>query len=84
MPMRQAPYSNDFTPFMTGEAGPSDLPGQSRAPFSCTLEEHVRYSKRDESDDSHIPLFPLTSWTGKEVREYWLLGKGRSCPGGSF
>jgi hypothetical protein len=81
MPMGQAPYSSDFTRFMTGEAGPSDLAGQSRFPFSCCLEEHVRYSKRDEWDDSyHIPLFPPTSWTRKEVRarSYWALGKGRS------
>jgi len=52
---------------MTGAAGPSELPDQSRVPFSCSLEEHVRYSKRDEWDDAcHIPLFPPTSWTRKE------------------
>jgi hypothetical protein len=79
MPMRQAPYNSDFTRFMTGEAGPSELPDQSRVPFSCSLVEHVRYSKHDEWDDRcHIPHFPPTSWTRKEVREYWLLGKGRS------
>jgi len=59
MRMGQAPYNSDFTRFMTGEAGPSELPDQSRVPFSCYLEEHVRYSKRDERDDPcHIPLFP--------------------------
>jgi len=77
MRMGQAPYNSDFTRFMTGEAGPSELPDQSRVPFSCYLEEHVRYSKRDERDDPcHIPLFPPTSWSRKEVREP-LLGKGR-------
>jgi len=52
---------------MTGEAGPSDLPGQSRVPFSCRLEEHVRYSDgRERQVPCHIPLFPPTSWTRKE------------------
>ncbi len=57
---------------MTGEAGPSDLPGQSRVPFSCCLEEHVRYSKPETDESGQIPLFPPTSWTRTEVR----LGKG--------
>ncbi len=64
---------------MTGEAGPSDLPGQSRVPFSCCLEEHVRYSKPGEEweDTCHIPLFPPTSWTRKQVRASDLdMGKG--------
>jgi hypothetical protein len=51
MPMRQAPYNRDFTHFMTRKAGPSDLPGQSRVPFSCCLGELVRYSKHDGWDD---------------------------------
>jgi hypothetical protein len=78
MRMRQAPYNSDFTRFMTGAAGPSELPDQSRVPFSCSLEEHVRYSKRDEWDDAcHIPLFPPTSWTRKEVRAPLVLGIGQ-------
>src|SRR5882762_2718122 len=59
---------------MTGDAGPADLPGQSRIPFSCCLEEHVRYSNPrsclsgDEWDDPcHVPVFPATNWTRKEV-----------------
>jgi hypothetical protein len=78
MPMRQAPYNSDFMAFMTGEAGPSDLPGQSRGPFSCCLEEHVRYSKRDERDNpGHISLFPPTSWTRKEVRARLIMVIGQ-------
>ncbi|KAH9957791.1 hypothetical protein BC827DRAFT_1269982 [Russula dissimulans] len=70
-----APYDRDFTPFMTGEAGPAALPGHSRLHFSCCLEEHVQYSgpkscpSRDEWDDpSHMPLFPPTTWTRNEDR----------------
>lgn len=60
-----APYDNRFTRFMTDDK--PELPGQSRVPFSCCLEEHVRYSKRDERDSPcHISLFPPTSWTRKE------------------
>lgn len=72
----QAPYDSDFTSFMTGEAGPSDWAGGSRFPFSCCLEEHVLYSEVDESfDPCHVPLFPATNWTRKEVRPFdW--GKG--------
>jgi len=76
MRMRQAPYNSDFTRFMTGEAGPSDLPGQSRVPFTFCLEEHVRYAKRDHNIP--LPLFPPTSWTRREVRAnpliYWAKG----------
>jgi hypothetical protein len=81
MRMGQAPYNRDFTRFMIGEAGPSELPDQSRVPFSCSLEEHVRYSKRDEwGDPCHMPLFSPTSRTRKEVRDRLILalGKGRS------
>ena len=68
---------------MTGDAGPAELPGQSRIPFSCCLEEHVRYSKPqscasgDEWDDAcHIPLFPPTRWTRKEVSSpIWAKGE---------
>ncbi|KAI0297858.1 hypothetical protein B0F90DRAFT_1669257 [Multifurca ochricompacta] len=71
-----ASYDRDFTPFMTGDAGPAALPGHSRLPFFCCLEEHVRFSKPkscpfgdewDEWDDpSNIPLLPPTTWTRKE------------------
>lgn len=78
MPMRQAPYHSDFMPFMTGEAGPSELPDHSRTPFSCCLEEHVRYSKRDERDNtSHVSLFPPRNWTRKEVRVRLISGVGQ-------
>lgn len=72
---QQAPYSSDFTRFMTGEAGPSDLPGQSRLPFSCVLEEHVRYSE-DDSCHRLLPLFPPTSWSRKEVSRLMNWAKG--------
>ena len=75
MRMRQAPYNSDFTRFMTREAGPSELPDQSRVPFSCSLEEHVRYSKQDEA--CHIPFFSPTSWSRKEVRDPLILGIGQ-------
>ncbi|KAI0248931.1 hypothetical protein BJV78DRAFT_738337 [Lactifluus subvellereus] len=67
-----APYDRDFTPFMTG-AGPAALPGQSRYPFFCCLEEHVRYSDPKScssgvnlDDRFDVPLFPPTIWTRKE------------------
>jgi hypothetical protein len=77
---------------MTGDAGPAELPGQSRIPFSCYLEEHVRYSKPqscasgDEWDDAcHIPLFPPTSWTRKEVSSpIWAKGETAMLTGPSF
>ncbi|KAI0290016.1 hypothetical protein BC826DRAFT_1106655 [Russula brevipes] len=68
-----APYDRDFIPFMTGDAGPAVLPGQSRRPLSCCLEEHVRYSSPescssgDEFDDpSHMSLLSQTTRTRNE------------------
>jgi hypothetical protein len=74
---------------MTGQAGPAVLPGQSRRPLSCCLEEHVRYSSPkscssgDEFDDpSHMPLFSQTMRTRKEVR--LLLGQRAPPPHGTY
>lgn len=68
-----AQYDRDFTPFITGEAGPAAMPNSSRHPFFCNLEEHVRYSEPrsrqsgDAQDDSsNFPLLPQTKWSRKE------------------
>lgn len=79
MRMGQSPYNSDVSRFMTGEAGPSDVPVESRLPFSCCLEEHVLYSKPNESfDPCHVPLSSPANWTRKEVSANIDWGKGRN------
>jgi hypothetical protein len=76
-PLPQAPFDRDFTPFMTGAAGPAAMPDSSRHPFFCHLEEHVRYSDVEsplpgsaQADSSNFPLLPQTNWFRREVRAF--------------
>lgn len=74
IPLPQAPFDRDFTPFMTGDASPAAMPDSSRHPFFCHLEEHVRYSGPEsgdaQDDSSNFPLLPQTKWTLRDVRAF--------------
>ena len=73
-PLPQAPFDRDFTPFMTGAAGPAAMPDSSRHPFFCHLEEHVRYAEVEsplsgsaQDDSFNPPLLPEKNWFRTEV-----------------
>ena len=77
IPLPQAPFDRDFTPFMTGAVSPATMPDSSRHPFFCHLEEHVRYSGSESHpsgsakyDTSNFPLLPQTKWTRRDVRTF--------------